>query len=172
MAALAVASKVVPVVDRALFTELNRMCREGHLNELREALYYEKDIHSYFLAAKKGTTLLHEAVECDQADVIQLLLLHGISPNLRARGGLTPLHIAVAKGHVGCVTALLEADADISLKDDFGQDAVMKAERSRRKDQVLRLLYSRGADVCACVCARESGGGGKGSENDPTDHTP
>ena len=58
------------------------------------------------------TSALHEAVEGDQPDVIQLLLLHGFNPNVRARGGLTPLHLAVIKAEAGCVRALIDNGAD------------------------------------------------------------
>ncbi len=137
-----------PDIDKNLFAELYRYCREGCLDELRHALYYEKDVLNYFLIRTlRGNTLLHETVEADQPDVLQLLLLHGVSPNLRARGGLTPLHVAASKGYVGCVRALLENGADMTLQDDLGSDALQKAERSKRKDLVQRLLWSKG--VCA-----------------------
>ena len=141
-----------PDIDRTLFAELYRYCREGHNNELRNALRYEKDILKYFsVRTQRGNTLLHEAVECDQPNTVQLLLLHKVSPDLRARGGLTPLHMATSKGHVGCVRALLEADADIYLKDDLGHDALNKAERSKKRDSVLKLLLSKGPEWLA-VC--------------------
>ena len=141
-----------PDIDKTLFAELYRYCREGHNQELRNVLRYEKDILKYFtVRTQRGNTLLHDAVECDQADTVQLLLLHKVSPDLKARGGLTPLHIAASKGHVGCVRALLEADADIYLKDDLGHDAMSKAERSKKRDSVLKLLQSKGTEWVA-VC--------------------
>jgi ankyrin repeat protein len=82
-------------------------------------------------------------VECDQPDIVQLLLLRRFPPNTRAKAGVTPLHVAAAKGYVGCVKALLESDADVTLRDDGGQDAFSKAERSKRKDVVIRLLASK-----------------------------
>ena len=133
-------------------TELTRFCREGLYSELRYAIYYEKDMSAQLnTRTQRGNTLLHEAAEHDYPDIVQLLLLHGCPPNVRSKGGLTPLHVAAAKGHMGCVRALLENDADVTLRDDLGQNAFMKAERSKKKDVVQRLLTSRG--VCGC-CTR------------------
>ena len=137
-----------PDIDKTLLAELCRLCREGNLEELRNALYYEKNVLNYFLIRlQRGNTLLHEAVECDKADTVQLLLLHSVSPNIRAKGGTTPLQLAASKGHVDCVKALLEGGADISLKDDIGHDALTKAERSKKREAVLRLLRSKGVHV-------------------------
>jgi len=137
-----------PDIDKTLFAELFRLCREGNLDELRNVLCYEKNVLNYFLIrTQRGSTLLHEAVECDKADTVQLLLLHSVSPNIRAKGGITPLQLAASKGHVDCVRALLEGGADISLKDDVGHDAVTKAERSKKREAVLKRLRSKGVHV-------------------------
>lgn len=136
-----------PHIDRNLFADLYRLCREGHLQELQEALSYERKILDYFsVRTLRGYTLLHEAVEADQPDVVQMLLLHGVSPDLRARGGVTPLHLACSKSLVGCVRALLENGADLTLRDEFNHDALSKAEvrSSKKKEAVLKLLRSKG----------------------------
>lgn len=142
-----------PDIDPNLFAELYKMCREGHLEELRNALSYEKKILDYFSVRRlRGYTLLHEAVEADQPDVVQMLLLHGVSPNLRAKGGLTPLHLACSKSLMDCVRALLENGADITLRDDLGHDAQSKAEvrNSRKKAAIMKLLRNKGK-WCMCV---------------------
>ena len=136
-----------PGVDPNLFAELYRICREGHLKELREALNYEKNILAYFrVRSQRGYTLLHEAVEADQPDLVQLLLVHGVCPNERARGGATPLHLACSKSLVDCVRALLENGADPFLKDDLGMDAQGKAETRniKKREAVMKLLKSKG----------------------------
>lgn len=143
-----------PGVDPNLFAELYRICKEGQLNELRDALNYEKNILTYFkIRSQRGYTLLHETVESDQPDLVQLLLLHGVCPNERAKGGITPLHLACSKSLVDCVRALLENGADPSLKDDLGHDAQGKAETrsSRKREAVMKLLKSKGKLLC-CFC--------------------
>ena len=111
-----------PDIDRYQFAYLYLICREGQVHQLKDSLHYERDILNYFtIKTLNGVTLLHEAVDADQPDIVQLLLLHGVYPDVRARGGLTPLHIAVSKCYVGCVRALIENGADITVRDDLDQ---------------------------------------------------
>lgn len=50
--------------------------------------------------------------------------------NYRNYTGNTPLHWAALNTHLDCVKALVEAGADISLKNDAGHDALFLAERT------------------------------------------
>ncbi|KAF5861855.1 hypothetical protein ETB97_012406 [Aspergillus alliaceus] len=50
--------------------------------------------------------------------------------NHRNHSGNTPLHWAALNTHLECVKALVEAGADISVKNDAGLDAVFLAERA------------------------------------------
>ena len=139
-----------PGIDRAVFADVQKWCREGKIDQLGTFLYFDPDALNYFtVKTTRGSTLLHEAVEADQADVVQLLLLHGLSPDPKGKNGNTPLHIAASKGYVLCVGALLDGGADLSLTDDIGNNVLVKADRSKRRDAVLRLLRSKGK--CFCV---------------------
>ena len=147
MAAVLFPDPAFPVeLDKSLSADLLRWCREGSLSKLRDAFYYEANILSYFSAKTlKGNTLLHEAVEAAQPDVIQLLIQHGVPPDVKGKNGVTPLLLAASKGHVQCVYSLLMGGADVFAEDDFAHNAIYKAERSRQKrDAILRLLRSKG----------------------------
>lgn len=50
--------------------------------------------------------------------------------NYRNYTGNTPLHWAALNTHLDCVKALVEAGADLSLKNDAGHDAIFLAERA------------------------------------------
>jgi ankyrin repeat protein len=50
--------------------------------------------------------------------------------NHRNYSGNTPLHWAALNTHLECVKALVEAGADIAVKNDAGHDAVFLAERA------------------------------------------
>ena len=55
------------------------------------------------------------------------------------------MHLAVIKGYVGCVHALIKNGADMSIRDERGQDAIAKAElRSKKHESILKLLRSKG----------------------------
>ena len=155
----AAAAVDAPGIDKAVFAEVHRWCREGKLDHVRDFLHFGEGVLNYFsVKTNRGTTLLHEAVEADQADVIQLILFHGIPPDVRGKNNQTPLHLAAAKGHVLCVQALLEGGADMTLVDDLGHTVLTKAERSKKRDPVLRLLRSKGMlyvyiiYVVYCMC--------------------
>lgn len=50
--------------------------------------------------------------------------------NHRNNSGNTPLHWAALNTHLECVKALVEAGADVAIKNDAGHDAVFLAERA------------------------------------------
>ena len=54
-----------------------------------------------------GRTALHLAASAGHADVVQILLLHGADPLVKATAGDTPLHGARRAGHENVVDALL-----------------------------------------------------------------
>lgn len=136
-----------PDIDNRLLTEILRICREGLKDQLRAVMNYEKDVLKYFmLRTPKGFTPIHEAVDADQPDIVQMLILYGVSPDIRARGGITPLHLAASRASEGCVRALVDNGADITLKDDLGHEAMNKAEQrsSRKRENVVKVLRSKG----------------------------
>lgn len=50
--------------------------------------------------------------------------------NHRNHSGNTPLHWAALNTHLECVKGLVEAGADVALKNDAGHDAMFLAERA------------------------------------------
>ena len=50
--------------------------------------------------------------------------------NHRNHSGNTPLHWAALNTHLECVKALVEAGADVTIKNNAGHDAVFLAERA------------------------------------------
>ncbi|KAJ5958740.1 uncharacterized protein N7479_005890 [Penicillium vulpinum] len=69
------------------------------------------------------TTLLQKLSSAEPAQRAALV-------NHRNNSGNTPLHWAALNTHLGCVKALVEAGADLDVKNDAGHDAVFLAERT------------------------------------------
>lgn len=94
--------------------------------------------------------LLDAAAAGDEAGVARLLGL-GADPNTltvaggRLPGNWTPLHVAAARGHGGCVARLLAAGAAVEARDDEGRTALMCADVNA--ESVLVALLGASCDV-------------------------
>ncbi|KAJ5576163.1 hypothetical protein N7535_003089 [Penicillium sp. DV-2018c] len=86
-----------------------------------------------------GSCILHFPAANGNADLLKTLLQKLSSAdaaqrtafvNCRNYSGNTPLHWAALNAHLECVKALVEAGADLDVKNDAGHDAVFLAERT------------------------------------------
>ncbi|KAJ5831882.1 hypothetical protein N7474_000193 [Penicillium riverlandense] len=87
-----------------------------------------------------GSCVLHFPAANGNIDILNSLLqklstiedaaLRTAFVNHRNYSGNTPLHWAALNTHLECVKALVEAGADIAVKNDAGHDAVFLAERA------------------------------------------
>ena len=117
---------------------LHTLCRQGNIAAIQSYLNGIEDNSKLeervgFL----GYTPLHEATNLGQTKVVRLLLLYGANANAKANGFYTPLHIAASMDNVDCVVELLNHNADITSKDEFGKTAyetaiIHKCEKSAR----------------------------------------
>lgn len=79
-------------------------------------------------------------------DVIALLLAHNGDPNAPNDHGVTPFHLALARGQLDVARMLLDHGADVRVKDNRGRSAMHYAARSGDQD-VLLLVINRGGIV-------------------------
>lgn len=87
----------------------------GHdIRDIRLTHVYRIEILTYLL----------QTLASDGPDQVTALINH------RNNSGNTPLHWAALNTHLDCVKALVEAGADIGIKNDAGHDAVFLAERT------------------------------------------
>ena len=75
--------------------------------------------------------------------------------NHKNNSGNTPLHWAALNTHLECVKALVQAGADVNVKNDAGHDAAFLAERAE---------WSKGGDE---ALASEQAGGEDAGESAP-----
>ena len=87
------------------------------------------------------------AVNSDQAPIVHMLLQAGANPNqYNPPGGhshCTPLHSAVASGQYAVVVALVEAGADLGLRDIHHGATALDWARHLGQDDIASLLDSR-----------------------------
>ncbi len=86
-----------------------------------------------------------KAIRLGDAEAIGAFFDAGINPNAKTPLGETSLTFAVKNYDEKTVKALL-LKADVNLRDDLGQSALYLA-LTRKKDDVVKLLLDRGADV-------------------------
>ncbi|WP_395736248.1 ankyrin repeat domain-containing protein [Prosthecobacter sp.] len=103
-------------------------------------------------ANEVGYTALMAAARGEQCEIIHLLLLRGWTANFPDHRGLTALHWAVAqpasdpKRQVACVTALVDAGADVNACSAEGVSVLMNAAWFGNGHAVKHLLQA-GADA-------------------------
>ncbi|KAM7383203.1 hypothetical protein PAMP_002874 [Pampus punctatissimus] len=99
---------------------------------------------------RNGQTALHLCCEYDQRDCLSVVLSLSASSScleIRNYEGLSPLHLAVLRGHKDLSLMLLEAGADINAMDiKSGQSPLMHAVESNNTDMV-HFLIENGCDV-------------------------
>lgn len=89
---------------------------------------------------------------------------HALSLNLQNASGNTPLHWAALNGHLPAVQMLIEAEADPTVLNKAGKDAVYEAE-ANDKNEVAAWLLTEGKGLERAVGgsldedALEAGGG-------------
>ena len=87
---------------------------------------------------------MHYAALLGQANVAELLVMHGAQVNARRfDGGETPLHWAARSGHTKVADMLLAQGADVNATDEKGTTPLVCAADWRHVD-VVELLHVRG----------------------------
>lgn len=96
-----------------------------------------------------GFTALHLAAYFAHPTLVHMLLQAGADPDATARGArLRPLHAAVAGRDAAAVRHLLEAGAEVSVRQHGGFTPLMAAAM-HGDEAIIRLLLDHGADAQA-----------------------
>lgn len=108
----------------ASHTALQASSQNGHLEVIKILISHKADIEK---EDKDGDRAVHHAAFGDEPFVIEALARAGADLNVRNKRRQTPLHIAVNKGHVGVVKALLELGCLPSLQVSYKRKSSHKS---------------------------------------------
>lgn len=121
-------------------------------------LLLDSGANPHFVHGVSGENLLHVAVAksgqgANTTQCVALLLRAGVDPNGKTKQGVetdsfynvtvyseTPLHWAAAYGDEATVKMLIDAGADVSIKDGRGDTPLVWSGRHRRHSAIRSLL--------------------------------
>ncbi|KAL8993479.1 MAG: hypothetical protein Q9188_007322 [Gyalolechia gomerana] len=136
-------------VDVNLQDEHNRvplLCamQSGHTAAMRTLLDRGADVNFY-----DGTcTVLFDAVEMEDPEVVQLLLDYRADPNIISVDTCVPLYVAAVKSDSSIAQMLLNHGTKVDTPDVYGR-AALHIAAMLGQDQLIRLFLDRGATIDA-----------------------
>ena len=99
-----------------------------------------------------GQNLLTKAIYSDHYPIVEILLVHGVSPNTILTGaysGLTALYIALHQPDDTMLRLLLHHGADMKLSDVHCGGLLHVAVDAGCRESMIKLLLDNGADLAA-----------------------
>ena len=125
------------------------------VKRLAAALRPDIDVNAMYGDGLEGHAVLHEAALKGQVEVIQYLLAHGATVDIRNTGqfgGTTPLIYAARRAQVDAVRVLLDAGADIDARgpnDETVLSAVLPDAIQVKQAHIdtINLLLDYGFDI-------------------------
>ncbi|XP_048121828.1 transient receptor potential cation channel subfamily A member 1b [Alosa alosa] len=140
--------KCLAAKDDAGATPLHHATSGGSLEVIR-LLVSTSGPEGLNMCDGQGNTPLHWAVEKHVGDSCALLLNLGANPNVLNAALMSPLHLAISKGHNDMVELLLSFSVtDVNLEGDLENTPVMLA-CSNNNCQALNILFKYGAKLCS-----------------------
>lgn len=113
-------------------------------------LLLEADLVDTSHEDENGWAPLHHAAHRSTERMVTVLLNGGSDALIQTKEGMTPLHIALARGaDLLIVNALLGAKSDISMRDAYGWTPLHAAVSQCPREDVFRTLLVVGSDVLA-----------------------
>lgn len=93
-----------------------------------------------------GTPFLH-AVFQENYEIAKILIMNGSNVNAKGYMDITPLHLALSRGHKKLIKLLLENGADVNSQEKTEGVTPLHLALTRLDEEIIRLLLAQGADV-------------------------
>lgn len=101
---------------------------KGHISLVQKLVEHDADVN------KTGWTPLHYAASAGHVSIIEYLLDHSAYIDAESPNGTTPLMMAAMYGNAESVKVLIQAGADLRLKNQLGLSAWDFAVRGQRQN--------------------------------------
>jgi len=101
---------------------------KGHFSLVQKLVEHDADVN------KTGWTPLHYAASAGQVQIVEYLLEHSAYIDAESPNGTTPLMMAAMYGSPEAVKVLIQAGADLLLKNQLGLSALDFAVRGQRQN--------------------------------------
>ncbi|MCA5006719.1 ankyrin repeat domain-containing protein [Sphingobacterium bovistauri] len=134
---------------------IHEACAAGLLQHVQMMIEHKKDIVEEF--STQNITALGIATHFNQEDIVRLLLLHKANPNIPSQNGqqIYPLHTALSNNNSNISKMLIEAGAEVNVKQHGGNTPLHFAAQHGNIEMII-ILLEQGADITALNDIRES----------------
>lgn len=128
----------------------NKNSKNAALELIRE--FYNKtknpdaEIANKTIEENQGLRMIHVAVKDNRLDIIQSLLMFGVSIDSKSDRGMSPLHLAVRAGNRAIFDFLLDKNASLNMLDHNYNAPIHYAVLNTNSYMISRLL-DNGVDV-------------------------
>jgi ankyrin repeat protein len=148
--------------------EFFKACRGGDLATLKSELERNPALAS--AASDTGDTALHQAVDGNQSEIVDLLLDHGANPDAQRADGVRPINVAIRRNNIPLAQKLLargvpyniyiaavfgdtkyvqtalDTDSSLANFEDSSHVHPLTAATNRNDLEMVKLLLAHGAN--------------------------
>ncbi|XP_044598811.1 serine/threonine-protein phosphatase 6 regulatory ankyrin repeat subunit B-like [Cotesia glomerata] len=136
------------MTTNSAWLQLSSAVQLGNLSKVRTLLREEDDLADLSVWAD-GYTLLRDAIEDSQLEIVEHLLENNISVNRKSKNSTdTPLHLAIHIGGIDLITLLLDKGAKVTAKGKCKKTPLHVAFEYS-KIEIIELLIAKRGDLNA-----------------------
>ena len=137
----------INAINKNKQTALMIACENGNANVIKVLLKNRADLD---IANADGDTCIHVVARRDYSkDIIHTMVNHGANVNTKNMFNETPLMKANKNGNIDATKELLNAGADHTILDGFGDTWIHQSIDGGYRQELIQTMIDHGADVNA-----------------------